>query len=97
MKTLSSQQTNKKVKHYSIETTELFSLVLMRYKNCLFQQEYFDLPTFTMPAAPRDTTDRIVNAIDFSYSNLQEDLFFFFFFLTMRWLETEKNMDKHPK
>ena len=97
MKTLSSQQTNKKVKHYSIETTELFSLVLMRYKNCLFQQEYFDLPTFTMPAAPRDTTDRIVNAIDFSYSNLQEDLFFFFFFSYNEMVRNWKEYGQTPK
>ena len=61
MKTISSQQTNKqkkkKMKHYRVETVELFSLVLVRYKNCLFQQEDFDLPTFAMPAAPRDSAD----------------------------------------
>ena len=77
MKTLSSQQTNKKVKHYSIETAELFSLVLVRYKNCLFQQEDFDLPTFAMPAAPRDSTDRIVDAIDFSVPTCKKTFFCF--------------------
>ena len=66
------------MKHYRVETVELFSLVLVRYKNCLFQQEDFDLPTFAMPAAPQDSTDRIVDAIDFFCSNLQEDFFLFF-------------------
>ena len=69
--------TNKQ-KWKRIETVGLLSLVLMRYKNCLFQEEDFDLPTFAMPAAPRDSTDRIVDAIDFFCSNLQEDFFFVF-------------------
>ena len=51
------QTKKKKMKHYRVETVELFSLVLVRYKNCLFQQEDFDLPTFAMPAAPQDSAD----------------------------------------
>ena len=71
------------MKHYKVETVELFLLVLVRYKNCLFQQEDFDLPTFAMPAAPRDSADWIVGTIDFLIffcSNLQE-VFLFLFFL----------------
>ena len=33
----------------------------------------------------------------FLFQLARRPFFFFFFFLTMRWLETEKNMDKHPK
>ena len=40
----STNKKKKKMKHYRVETVELFSLVLVRYKNCLFQQEDFDLP-----------------------------------------------------
>ena len=78
------------MKHYKIETVELFSLVLVRYKNCLFQQKDFDLPTFAMSTAPRDSTDRIVDAIDFFYSNLQE--YFFFFFLARRLIAANRRI-----
>ena len=66
------------MKHYRVETVELFLLVLVRYKSCLSQQEDFDLPTFAMPAAPRDSTDRIVDAIDFSVPTCKKTFFLFF-------------------
>ena len=72
--------TNKQ-KWKRIETVGLLSLVLMRYKNCLFQEEDFDLPTFAMPAAPWDTIDWIVDRVDFFCSNFQEDCFLLHFFL----------------
>ena len=67
---LLNKQTKKKMKHYKIETAKLFSLVLVRYKNCPFQQEDFDLPTFAMSVASWDTTNWIVDVIDFFCSNL---------------------------